>query len=125
MLNAHIRLDLILKSFIDTKQADPVLQQEANFCLNLLKQGHRFSDGLNPRVFNNEVIQMVSIGEQSGNLAKMLAHISEIYQQKLDYQIDILSQLLEPILMLIMGIIVGTIMVGLYLPIFDMGGIVG
>ncbi|HDL3291984.1 TPA: type II secretion system F family protein, partial [Mannheimia haemolytica] len=44
--------------------------------------------------------------------------------QKLDYQIDILSQLLEPMLMLIMGVIVGTIIVGLYLPIFDMGALV-
>lgn len=66
---------------------------------------------------------MIDIGEQSGNLAKMCEHISEMYQQKLDYQIDILSQLLEPMLMLLMGIIVGTIIVGLYLPIFDMGSL--
>ncbi|MDH2997839.1 fimbrial protein [Pasteurellaceae bacterium LFhippo2] len=125
MLNSHIRLDLILNSFIETKQIDTLLQKEATFCLNQLKQGYRFSDGLNPSVFGYDVIQMISIGEQSGNLAKMLEHISDIYQQKLDYQVDMLSQLLEPALMLIMGIIVGTIMVGLYLPIFDMGGMVG
>ncbi|MFK5131469.1 type II secretion system F family protein, partial [Glaesserella parasuis] len=46
------------------------------------------------------------------------------YQQRLDYQIDILSQLLEPMLMVLMGIIVGTILVGLYLPIFDMGAMI-
>ena len=67
---------------------------------------------------------MLFIGEKSGNLAQMSEHIHEIYQQKLDYQIDIISQLLEPMLMLIMGIIVGTIIVGLYLPIFDMGSLV-
>ena len=121
MLNAHIRLDNILTCFIDNKQLDHLLQRESAFCLNLLKQGYRFHEGLNPSVFNNDVVQMVAIGEQSSNLAPMLEHIGHIYQQRLDYQVDILSQLLEPMLMLLMGVIVGTIIVGLYLPIFDMG----
>lgn len=124
MLNAHIRLDSILQAFLSAKQTDPVLTQELRFLLTLLKQGYRFSEGLNPSVFNTDVIQMVATGERSGQLAQMLEHVSQIYQQKLDYQIDMLSQLLEPMLMLIMGVIVGTIIIGLYLPIFDMGGMV-
>lgn len=92
--------------------------------LNLLQQGYKFSQGINPNVFGLDMPQMIDIGERSGNVAKMCEHISEIYQQKLDYQIDILSQLLEPMLMLLMGVIVGTIIVGLYLPIFDMGSLV-
>ncbi|QIM62791.1 fimbrial protein [Pasteurellaceae bacterium Orientalotternb1] len=124
MLQAHIRLDRILHAFIQAK-SDPVLSRESELILKLLQQGYRLNDGLNPTIFGNEVIQMIAIGEQSGNLAAMLNHISEIYQQRLDYQIDMLSQLLEPLLMVLMGIIVGTILIGLYLPIFDMGSIVG
>ncbi|MGX2969702.1 type II secretion system F family protein [Ursidibacter sp. B-7004-1] len=124
MLDAHIRLNQILNAFQHTQSDDPILQKEVRFMLQLLQQGYRFYEGLNPTVFDNEMIQMIAIGEKSGNLSQMLHHISEIYQQKLDYQIDMLSQLLEPMLMLIMGVIVGTIMLGLYLPIFDMGALV-
>ncbi|QLB14553.1 fimbrial protein [Mannheimia granulomatis] len=121
MLNAHIPLEMALNSFLSEKSDDPILQYEVQYMLDLLKQGYRFSEGINPTVFGSDLVQMMDIGEKSGNLAKMGEHISEIYQHKLDYQIDILSQLLEPMLMLIMGVIVGTIIIGLYLPIFDMG----
>ncbi len=124
MLNAHIRLDVALKSFLSEKSNDPILQNEVQFMLSLLKQGYKFSDSLNPTIFGSQIIQMITIGEQSGNLAKINEHIADIYQQKLDYQVDILSQMLEPILMLVMGVIVGTIIIGLYLPIFDMGALV-
>lgn len=125
MLNAHIRLDIALNSFLSEKSDDPILQKEIQFMLSLLQKGYKFSEGINPTIFDYEVVQMIDIGEKSGNLAKMCGHISEMYQQKLDYQIDILSQLLEPMLMLLMGLIVGTIIVGLYLPIFDMGSLMG
>ncbi|HDV7283439.1 type II secretion system F family protein [Mannheimia glucosida] len=124
MLNAHIPLDVALRSFLSEKNDDPILQQEIGTMLNLLQQGYKFSQGINPNVFGAEMAQMLEVGEKSGNVAKMCEHISEMYQQKLDYQIDILSQLLEPMLMLIIGVIVGTIIVGLYLPIFDMGALV-
>lgn len=124
MLNAHIRLDVALKSFLSEKSNDPILQNEVQFMLSLLKQGYKFSDSLNPTIFGSQIIQMITIGEQSGNLAKINEHIADIYQQKLDYQVDMLSQMLEPILMLVMGVIVGTIIIGLYLPIFDMGALV-
>lgn len=67
---------------------------------------------------------MLSVGEKSGKLAEMSEYVSQIYKKKLDDQLDILSQLLEPVLMVVLGGIVGTIIVGLYLPIFDMGSLV-
>ncbi|OOS00265.1 fimbrial protein [Haemophilus paracuniculus] len=124
MLNAKVRIDVALSSFLTKKGSDPILEKEIDQILSLLKQGYQFSDGLNSVVFTDEVVQMVSVAEKSGNLAEMLAYISENYQTKLDYQIDILSQLLEPMLMLLMGLIVGVIITGLYLPIFDMGAII-
>lgn len=124
MLQSHLRIDAILNAFLHAKKSDITLHNEVELMLKRLQQGYRLHEGLSPTVFGNDVIQMVAIGEKSGNLAEMLNHISEIYQQRLNYQIDLLSQLLEPMLMLIMGVIVGTIIVGLYLPIFDMGTLV-
>lgn len=124
MLNASLRLDLILETFLSNKQADPILQQECQSVLTLIKQGYAFSECLNTDVFESQTVQMLSVGERSGKLAEMSKYVSQIYKKKLDDQLDILSQLLEPALMVILGGIVGTIIVGLYLPIFDMGSLV-
>ena len=124
MLNASLRLDLILETFLSNKQADPILQKECQSILTLIKQGYAFSECLNTDVFESQTVQMLSVGERSGKLAEMSEYVSQIYKKKLDDQLDILSQLLEPALMVILGGIVGTIIVGLYLPIFDMGSLV-
>ena len=124
MLNASLRLDLILETFLSNKQADPILQKECQSVLTLIKQGYAFSECLNTDVFESQTVQMLSVGEQSGKLSEMSEYVSQIYKKKLDDQLDILSQLLEPALMVILGGIVGTIIVGLYLPIFDMGSLV-
>lgn len=124
MLNASLRLDLILETFLSNKQADPILQKECQSVLTLIKQGYAFSECLNTDVFESQTVQMLSVGERSGKLAEMSEYVSQIYKKKLDDQLDILSQLLEPALIVILGGIVGTIIVGLYLPIFDMGSLV-
>ena len=124
ILNASLRLDLILETFLSNKQADPILQKECQSVLTLIKQGYAFSECLNTDVFESQTVQMLSVGERSGKLAEMSEYASQIYKKKLDDQLDILSQLLEPALMVILGGIVGTIIVGLYLPIFDMGSLV-
>ena len=124
MLNASLRLDLILETFLSNKQADPILQKGCQSVLTLIKQGYAFSECLNTDVFESQTVQMLSVGERSGKLAEMSEYVSQIYKKKLDDQLDILSQLLEPVLMVVLGGIVGTIIVGLYLPIFDMGSLV-
>ena len=124
MLNASLRLDLILETFLSNKQADPILQKECLSVLTLIKQGYAFSECLNTEVFESQTVQMLSVGEKSGKLAEMSEYVSQIYKKKLDDQLDILSQLLEPVLMVVLGGIVGTIIVALYLPIFDMGSLV-
>lgn len=123
MLNASLRLDVALNTLIDEKNGDPVLYQEIQFLQQNLKQGYRFAQGLNPMIFGNENVQMLMIAEQSGRLSEMFDYIAQTYQQKLDHQIEILSQLLEPVLMLFIGTIIGVVILGLYLPIFEMGAI--
>lgn len=123
MLNVGVRLDQVLHSFLNSS-SDPILSQTLEQTLDRLKQGFRLSESLNPAIFSDEMPQMIAIGERSAKLPEILQQIAYLYQQKLDEQIDLLSQLLEPILMLIIGAIVGTILLGLYLPIFDMGAMI-
>ncbi|MGL4249800.1 MAG: type II secretion system F family protein, partial [Aeromonas sp.] len=69
--------------------------------------------------------QMVMIGEESGSLDGMLDKIASIYEQEVDDMVDALSSLLEPFIMVIIGGIVGSLVVAMYLPIFNMGSVIG
>jgi type IV pilus assembly protein PilC len=74
-------------------------------------------------VFPNLVVQMVGIGEESGALEDMLRKIATIYEEEVDSAVDGLATLLEPIIMVILGIVVGGLVIAMYLPIFKMGSI--
>ncbi len=76
-------------------------------------------------IFPNMVVQMVAIGEESGALDSMLSKVAEIYEQEVDDAVDGLSALIEPIIMAILGVVVGGLIVAMYLPIFQMGSVVG
>ena len=72
-------------------------------------------------LFPNMVEQMVAIGEESGSLDEMLNKVADFYEQEVDDAVDALSSLLEPLIMSILGILIGGLVVAMYLPIFKMG----
>lgn len=72
-------------------------------------------------LFPNMVTQMIAIGEESGSLDNMLSKIADFYEEDVNNTVDTLSTLMEPIIMLILGIVVGGLVLSMYLPIFDMG----
>ena len=76
------------------------------------------------RRFPSMVIQMVATGEESGKLEPMLAHIATQYDEALNDATHALSRLAEPLLMAVLGIIVGALIIAMYLPIFQLGAIV-
>jgi type IV pilus assembly protein PilC len=76
-------------------------------------------------LFPNMVVQMVAIGEESGALDKMLYKIAEFYEEQVNNAVDSLSSLLEPFIMIIIGVIVGGMVIGMYLPIFKLAAVVG
>ncbi|WP_281214308.1 type II secretion system F family protein [Shewanella insulae] len=76
-------------------------------------------------LFPDMLIQMVMIGEESGGLDEMLNKIANIYEMQVDDAIDGLSSLIEPIMMVVIGTLVGGLIVGMYLPIFQLGNVVG
>ncbi|MGC3835826.1 type II secretion system F family protein [Moritella viscosa] len=74
-------------------------------------------------LFPDMVTQMVMIGEESGSLDDMLAKVAHIYEQQVDDAVDGLTSLIEPMIMVVLGIIIGGLVIAMYLPIFKMGSI--
>jgi type IV pilus assembly protein PilC len=67
------------------------------------------------------VIQMVSIGEETGALDAMLGKIADFYEQEVDDAVEALSSLMEPMIMVVLGTLIGGMVIAMYLPIFKMG----
>lgn len=75
-------------------------------------------------IFPNMVVQMVSIGEESGALDDMLGKVADFYEEEVDNLVDNLSSLLEPLIMAVLGVLVGGLVIAMYLPIFKLGAVV-
>jgi len=90
--------------------------------IEAIKEGETIAGPLSREaVFPPMVVQMIDVGENSGSLDTMLSKIADFYDEEVDTAVDALTALLEPILMVFLGIIVGFIVVAMYLPIFKMG----
>lgn len=76
-------------------------------------------------IFPHMVIQMTAIGEEAGALDTMLFKVAEYFEQEVNNAVDALSSLLEPMIMVFIGTIVGGMVIGMYLPIFKLGAVVG
>jgi len=75
-------------------------------------------------VFPNMVIQMAGIGEEAGSLDTMLVKVAEAYEEDVNNAVDALSSLLEPLIIVFVGVIVGTMVIAMYLPIFKMAAVI-
>lgn len=76
-------------------------------------------------VFPNMIIQMVAIGEEAGALDDMLAKSASYYEEQVDNAVDNLTSLMEPMIMSVLGVLVGGLIIAMYLPIFQLGSVVG
>jgi type IV pilus assembly protein PilC len=79
----------------------------------------------NTGLFPNMVIQMIAVGEESGALDTMSGKVAEFYEVEVDNAVDSMSSLLEPMIMAILGVLVGGMVIAMYLPIFKLGSVVG
>ena len=75
-------------------------------------------------VFPSMVLQMVAIGEEAGSLDAMLSKVADFYEAEVDDAVDALSSLMEPIIMVVLGVLIGGMVIAMYLPIFKMGQVV-
>ncbi|MCE2970321.1 MAG: type II secretion system F family protein [Burkholderiales bacterium] len=79
----------------------------------------------NSTVFPTMAVQMTSIGEESGALDAMLSKVADYYEREVDETVDAMSSLIEPIIMVVLGVLVGGMVVAIYMPIFKLGQVVG
>ena len=84
--------------------------------------GQRLTTSIeNSGLFSNMVTQMVSIGEEAGSIDDMLGKVADYYEEEVDNAVDAMTSLMEPMIMAFLGVVIGGLVVGMYLPIFKMG----
>lgn len=76
------------------------------------------------QIFPNMVVQMTRIGEESGRLEEMLGKVADYYEEQVDNLVDTLSKQIEPLIMAVLGVLVGGLVIAMYLPIFKLGSVV-
>jgi type IV pilus assembly protein PilC len=91
-----------------------------------VKEGERIAVQLRKaNVFPPMVVQMVAIGEETGNLDTMLAKIADFYDQEVDIAVKALTSMIEPIIIVVMGLVIGFIVIAMFLPMFELGSLAG
>jgi len=100
-----------------------VVEEGLMYARDRIAEGRNLADPLGElEVFPGMVVQMVAVGEQTGALDQMLTKIADFYEEETDVAVAALTSLLEPILMVVIGSIVGVVLVSMYLPIFSLAG---
>ena len=99
------------------------IEKKIEACSLKIQRGATISEAFSEsKIFPELMIQMISSGEESGTLSSMLAKIADFYQEQIDTAVATLSSLIEPILIVVIGLIVGSMAISIFLPIFKMGG---
>ncbi|HEU5409352.1 MAG TPA: type II secretion system F family protein [Nitrospira sp.] len=102
------------------------ISQETIGAVNEIREGATLADALDRfRVLPRLAIEMLSVGEETGSLDAMLRDVAEFYESDLDTKLTQLTTWIEPVLLLVMGVLVGGIVIVMYLPVFQMAGTVG
>lgn len=122
--NAGLPLSEALQIIAET--CDNQIYQQTIFKIHQqVSAGQNITSAMeNNPLFPKRAIQMITIGEQSGTLDNMLAKIAEYYDAEVNYLVDNLNNLLEPSIMVILGILIGGLIIGMYLPIFKLGTVI-
>jgi len=112
-------LEIVSKTSGNVVIEDAVMRSRAS-----LSQGKTLADPLmETKVFPGMVTQMIAVGESTGALDTMLTKIADFYEEEVDAAVDALTSLIEPLLMVFLGVVVGGLVVALYLPIFQLAGV--
>ncbi|HHH31904.1 MAG TPA: type II secretion system F family protein [Polyangiaceae bacterium] len=100
-----------------------VVEEALMYARDRISEGRNLADPLSEmKVFPGMVVQMVAVGEQTGALDQMLAKIADFYEDETDVAVASLTSLLEPLLMVLVGSVVGVVLIAMYLPIFELAG---
>ena len=114
-------MDIVAKS-----AGNKVIEEAITKARRSISEGKTIADPLaESKVFPIMVTQMVAVGEATGALDTMLNKIADFYDDEVDSAVDALTALLEPILMIFLGVVIGGLVIAMYLPIFKLAGVVG
>ena len=106
--------------------SNTVVEAEYNKAIEIIKGGKPLSESLKDREYMLPLVpQMASIGEESGKIDEMLGKAAQVYENELDEQINAISTMIEPILMVIMAGLIGVVVGGTLLPIYSLVNSVG
>jgi len=135
VVNFSTSLSLLLKSGVNLlsalKTASPIIGNPVYFeqlegVQKEVREGAPFSAALSRcKIFSDFFIQMIRVGEEGGRLDSVLADISESYEQEIDSDLKIIGSLLEPLIILVLGLIIGAMVIAVLLPIFNINALVG
>jgi type IV pilus assembly protein PilC len=99
-----------------------VIEKAIESARQSIREGERMAEPLRKTgVFPPMVIQMIAIGEETGNLDTMLNKIADFYDQEVDVAVKGLTSMIEPLIMVVMGVVIGAIVLAMFMPMFDMG----
>ena len=117
----------IRRSFdiLANSQKKPALKQIIREINNDIYLGDSLAKSLRnyAHQFNHIFCNMVNVGEESGSLASILAKASQIYESDIELLLDTIIPLIEPVMMIVLGIVIGGLLVAMYLPVFQLGHI--
>ena len=103
-----------------------VIEEAIDGSQKSIKEGGRISDPLKKaNIFPPMVIQMISVGEETGGLDTMLTKIADFYDTEVDTAVKGLTSMLEPLIMIFLGVVIGTIVIAMFMPMFSLGEMVG
>jgi len=102
-----------------------IIERAINASRDSIKEGGRISDPLKKaNIFPPMVIQMISVGEETGGLDNMLNKIADFYDQEVDTAVKGLTSMIEPLIIVFLGVVVGTIVIAMFMPMFSLGEMV-
>lgn len=125
LLNSGITLSDAL-NILKESSNNLILQKEVNLMSSSIRKGKSFQQSLSGSViFPEMVIQMINVGEETANLDQMLSQVADLYEEETDIMVEGLTSVIEPFLIVFIGLIIGVIIVALYLPIFELVNVIG
>jgi type IV pilus assembly protein PilC len=102
------------------------MRAEISQIIKHVKRGNPIAEPvIDSKLFPPVVAQMIAVGEETSELDSMLLKVADYYEKELDSKVETLSTIIEPVLILFLGLIVGAILISMYLPMFDLVNVVG
>ncbi|MET0343531.1 MAG: type II secretion system F family protein [Polyangiales bacterium] len=111
-------LEVVAKS-----SGNVIVERGIRFTADKIREGRTMAEPLSEtKVFPSMVVQMIAVGEQTGALDQMLNKIADFYEEEVDVAVAAMTSLIEPLMMVLVGGMVGFLLIAMYLPIFDIAG---